>query len=96
MLLNLLVGFVSALATQTILISTVAGGGAFLEFGLLLVIGSCLMSKQPIENRDRYTPDGGHTTSWRMALIGRQMLIAALILFLYSVAVSLAAMYFVF
>ena len=94
--MNLLIGFVSTLVTQTVLMSTVAGGGAFLELGLLLVLGSCLMSRQPLDNKDRYTDDGNHTPSWRIALIGRQMLIAALFLFLFSVVVTIAAMIFMF
>jgi hypothetical protein len=96
MSLNLLIGFISTLLTQITLMSIVAQGSAFLEFGLLLVLGSCLMSRQPLDNKDRYNDDGSHTTSWRITLIGRQMLLAAVFLFLYFVAFSIAAIYFVF
>ncbi|MFW9957118.1 MAG: hypothetical protein ACFFCT_03515 [Candidatus Odinarchaeota archaeon] len=96
MSMNLLIGFVSTLVVQTTLMSIVAQGIAFLEFGLLLVMGSCLMSRQPIENKDRYNDDGSHTTSWRIALIGRQMLLAATFLFLYFLILSIISSYFAF
>ncbi|MGY5881159.1 MAG: hypothetical protein RTV31_12965 [Candidatus Thorarchaeota archaeon] len=91
MAVNLLVGFVTALITQTILISSVAGGGAFLEFGLLLITGACLMSRQPLEDKDRYTDDGSYSKVWKMALLGRKLLIAALVLFVYFIAFSFTA-----
>ena len=81
MAVNLLVGFVSS----------VAGGGAFLEFGLLLITGACLMSRQPLEDKDRYTDDGSYSKVWKMALLGRKLLIAALVLFVYFIAFSFTA-----
>ena len=71
MAVNLLVGFVTALITQTILISSVAGGGAILEFGLLLITGACLMSREPLEDKDSFTDDGSYSIVWNMALLGR-------------------------
>lgn len=91
MAVNLLVGFVTALITQTILISSVVSGGAFLEFGLLLITGACLMSRQPLEDKDRYTDDGSYSKAWKIALLGRKLLIAALVLFVYFIAFSFTA-----
>ncbi|TFH00161.1 hypothetical protein E4H12_00140 [Candidatus Thorarchaeota archaeon] len=93
MSVNLFIGFISLLILQTVLVSTIAGGGAFLEFGFLLIIGSCLMSRQPLENKDRYNEDGTLTKAWRFALFGQRLMFAALFLFLYFVAVSVAGTY---
>jgi len=91
MALNFAVGFAAATFAPPVLASTVAGGGAFLELGLLLIVGGCMMSRQPLENKGRYNEDGNVTTAWKMALIGRQMLLTALILFLYAAIVALAS-----
>jgi heme A synthase len=88
--LDLVVGFTTAVFAPPILTSTVAGGGAFLEVGLLLIIGGCMTARQPLENKNRYTEDGRVTSAWRIALIGRQMLLTALILFLFTVVVATA------
>lgn len=90
MALNLVIGFAAATFAPPVLASAVAGGGAFLEFGILLIFGSCLLSRQPLENKDRYSEDGSVTPSWRMALLGKQMILAALILFLFTAFVALA------
>jgi hypothetical protein len=96
MLLNLVVGFFAALIAPSVLASTVATGAAFLELGLLLIIGGCLMSRQPIQNKDRYTEDGSITRQWRIALIGKQMLATAAFLFLYSAILTTATVFSIF
>jgi len=93
MSIDLLISFIPLLILQTMLVSTIATGSAFLEFGLLLIIGSCLMSRQPLENKDRYNDDGSLTKTWRMALLGQRLLVAALFLLLYLIAVSIAGTY---
>ena len=51
------------------------------------------MSRQPLENKDRYNDDGTLTRAWRMALFGQRLLVAALFLLLYLIAVSIAGIY---
>jgi len=96
MALNLVVGFTAAIFAPPTLASTIAGGGAFLEIGLLLIVGGCMMARQPLENKDRYAEDGSVTNAWRIALIGKQMLITAFILFLFAAAVAFAGVLSIF
>ncbi len=90
MILNLVVGLAAAIFAPPTIASSVAGGGAFLEVGVLLIGGGCMMARQPLENKDRYTEDGNITTAWKIARIGRQMLLASVILFLYAALVAVA------
>ena len=92
--INLGLGFVVTVALQGLYMSIVANGGAFLEIAFLLIVGACLMSRQPLDDKKRYEADGTPTSSWRNALYGRQMLLAAMILFLYLMVLSLIG-YFV-
>ncbi len=51
-----------------------------LEFGIFLVLGGCLMARQPLRDEDRYDADGQPVLSWRWAIIGKKLLIASVFL----------------
>ena len=89
MAINLGIGFIVTVALQGLYMSIVANGGAFLEIALLLIVGACLMSRQPLDDTKRYEADGTPTSSWRLARYGRQMLLAAVIIILYMMVLSL-------
>jgi hypothetical protein len=90
MAFDLIIGFAASILFPPTIASTIAGGAAFLEVGVLLITGGCLMSRQPIQNKDRYAADGSISNAWRIALIGRQLLITALIVFLYTALLGVA------
>jgi len=54
------------------------------EFGIMLLLGACLMSRQPLDDDKRYDSDGNPTTSWRFALLGKKILIASIFLIAFS------------
>ncbi len=60
-----------------------------LEFGLMLIIGACLMSRQPIEEEKRYDEDGELISSWRMAMVGRMILGASVFVLVLAVLFAL-------
>jgi hypothetical protein len=55
-----------------------------LEFGIMLIAGACLMSRQPLEEKDRYDDEGNPIQSWKMALIGRRVLISSIFVILFA------------
>ena len=55
-----------------------------LEFGIMLIAGACLMSRQPLEEAERYDSEGNPVQSWKMALIGRRILISSIFVILFS------------
>lgn len=87
-LLDLVFGVAVSIIAQAPLVSYVAASGAFIEIGVALVVGGCLMARQPLDTEDRYTSDGTPTSGWRIALIGRRLLITAAILFPYAGFIS--------
>ncbi|MFW9808674.1 MAG: hypothetical protein ACFFE6_04745 [Candidatus Thorarchaeota archaeon] len=94
MTINLGIGLIATIILQELYMSMIASGGAFLEIAILLIVGACLMSRQPLHNKDRYNADGSASSAWRLTLYGRQMLFAAAILFLYLMVLGLVG-YFV-
>ena len=83
MCVDLAIGFVSTILFQVLLTAVTVGTWGFIELGVLLIVGGCLMSRQPLENSARYDKDGEPTTAWKMARIGRQLLFAAVFIFIY-------------
>lgn len=70
--------------TGPFLVFGVASNLLFLEFGGSLVLGGCLMARQPLENEKRYNEQGEAVASWRWALRGRLLLVMAVFLLLYA------------
>ena len=89
LLLDVVLGVAASIIVQAPLVSYVAASVAFIELGVLLVVGGCLMARQPLKTEDRYTSDGTPTSGWRIALIGRRFLIAAVFLFPYAGLITL-------
>ena len=54
------------------------------EFGVMLIVGSCLMSRQPLDNEKRFDAEGNPTRSWKYALLGKKILLAAVFLLAFS------------
>ena len=54
------------------------------EFGVMLILGACLMSRQPLDDEKRYDADGNPTKSWRFALLGKNILLASFFLLAFS------------
>ncbi len=54
------------------------------EFGVMLILGACLMSRQPLDDEKRFDTEGNPTRSWRFALVGKRILITSIILLAFS------------
>lgn len=96
MTINLAIGFAVTIVSEELYMSLIANGGAFIEIAVLLIVGGCLMSRQPLQDMGRLEEDGSYSSAWRIALYGRQMLLAAMILFLYLMILSLVGYLFPF
>ncbi|TFG12025.1 hypothetical protein EU537_10620 [Candidatus Thorarchaeota archaeon] len=55
-----------------------------LEFGIMLIVGALLMSRQPLDDTNRYDDEGHPVQSWRAALIGRTVLISSLFVLAFA------------
>jgi hypothetical protein len=93
MIINLFIGFLATLVYATLMTGSVSGGAAFLEIGFFLILGGCMMSRQPLKDEDRYDKEGNPTSTWRIALIGRQLLFASLFLFIYAALIAIISFY---
>jgi hypothetical protein len=56
-----------------------------LEFGMMLILGACLMSRQPLEVEKRYSKKGNPVRSWVWAMRGRKVLFASIFVLMYAI-----------
>jgi len=89
MTINIIIGFIATILSQSLQISMITGTLGFLELGVFLIIGGCLVSRQPLNDLARYKEDGEPTSTWKRTRLGRQLLFAAFVLFLYVGAISI-------
>ena len=54
------------------------------EFGGMLIIGACLMSRQPLEDKKRFDSEGNPNKSWKFAILGKKILLASVFLLAFS------------
>jgi hypothetical protein len=86
-----LLAFINAIIALTIHIFTVTSFDFFTaanfmipEFGILLILGACLMSRQPLDDEKRFDADGNPTKSWQYAIYGKKLLVAAIFLLAFT------------
>jgi len=82
--INIIVAMFIHLTTATNFDFFTAANFMIPEFGIMLILGACLMSRQPLEDEKRYDADGNPVQSWRAALLGRRILLASVFLLAFS------------
>jgi hypothetical protein len=82
--INLVIAMTIHLVTATAFDFFTASNLMIPEFGVMLILGSCLMGRQPLDDDKRYDPDGIPTKAWRYALFGRKTLLAAFFLLAFT------------
>jgi len=81
---DVLIGLLLFLFNNEVSVFYTAANFLILEFGALLILGGCLMSRQPLEDEKRYDESGQPVTTWKLALIGKKLLITSLFVVLFG------------
>ncbi|NWF95577.1 MAG: hypothetical protein HXY34_05505 [Candidatus Thorarchaeota archaeon] len=81
---DLLLALVVFLFDPTRNVYFIASDALFLEFGVMLVLGACFMSREPISEAARQKADGTPTTSWRLSQLGKKILYSTVFVFLFG------------
>ncbi len=92
--INLIVALVIHITTTTNFDFYTAANLMIPEFGVMLIVGSCLMSRQPIDDEKRHDADGNPTTTWKFALYGKKILLAAVFLLAFGGLLFLLGLFF--
>ncbi len=84
MFLILIIGFIGSVIVDLSVFRYAVEVLGFTLTGILLLVGACMFSRQPLEDSKRYDDEGNPTTSWRIALLGLSLMIASVFLFLWG------------
>jgi hypothetical protein len=87
---DLLFGLVVLLGLANASLFLVVSNALTIEFGAMLIIGGCLMARQPLMDEKRYDSSGKPTAAWRFALLGKQVLLSSIFLLLFALMFALA------
>ena len=86
-----LLAFINIIIALTIHISTstnfdwfTAANFMIPEFGVMLILGACLMSRQPLDDEKRYDEGGNPTKSWQYAIYGKKVFIVSVFLLAFT------------
>ena len=82
--LNIIIALVIHITTSTNFDFFTSANLMIPEFGVMLIIGACLMGRQPLDDEKRYDEDGNPTRSWKYAIIGKKILLASVFLLAFT------------
>ncbi|MHA1613523.1 MAG: hypothetical protein ACTSYJ_01685 [Candidatus Thorarchaeota archaeon] len=82
--INVIIALTIHIATSTNFDFFTAANLMIPEFGVMLIIGACLMGRQPLEDEKRYDEDGNPTKSWKYAIIGKKILLSSVFLLAFT------------
>jgi len=82
--LNIIIALAIHITTSTNFDFFTAANLMIPEFGVMLIIGACLMGRQPLDDEKRYDEDGNPTKSWQFAIIGKKILLASVFLLAFT------------
>ncbi|MDF1539892.1 MAG: hypothetical protein P1Q69_13420 [Candidatus Thorarchaeota archaeon] len=87
--IDISIGLLFFLLNNEISVFYTAANFMILEFGALLILGGCLMARQPLEDEKRYDDSGQPVTTWKYALIGKKLLITSLFVVLLGLLLGI-------
>jgi hypothetical protein len=82
--INFIIALIIHIATVTNFDFFTAANFMIPEFGVMLIVGACLMSRQPLEDSKRFDAEGNPTKSWKYAILGKKILLASVFLLAFS------------
>jgi hypothetical protein len=83
-MVNLLAAFMMFLLSTIVNTFVAASNLLFIEFAIMLMIGACLMFREPLDDTKKYDEEGNPVSSWRMAQTGKKILASSLFVALFS------------
>ncbi|MHA1906381.1 MAG: hypothetical protein ACW98Y_03725 [Candidatus Thorarchaeota archaeon] len=84
--IDLFVSLIFFFINPSILVLATAGSYLILEFGVMLILGACLMSRSPLDDDKRLDDSGNPVPAWKWALRGKMILLSSVFALLFGLA----------
>ena len=82
---DILIGFIAFFLIVGVLIFYVVSNLLIIEFAVMLILGSCLLARQPLNDENRFDENGNPTSAWRIALLGKRIMMSSLFVAMFAV-----------
>ncbi|UCE09247.1 MAG: hypothetical protein JSW61_09730 [Candidatus Thorarchaeota archaeon] len=81
---DLAVAFLYFLLSSGVNVYVVASNLLFLEFGVMLMVGACLITREPLDEEKKYDEEGAPVRSMLMAQSAKKVLASSVFVVLFS------------
>jgi len=93
-IIDLFIAMLLTIVDPTVSLFLTASAYLFLEFGVMLILGACFMSRQPLDVDKRFDKEGLPVRSWIWAIRGKKVLVASVFVLMFAFFISSLGMLF--
>ena len=93
-MIDVIIAMIITIADPNISLFMTASVYLILEFGVMLILGACFMSRQPLEDDKRFDKQGAPVRSWIWAMRGKKVLISSLFVLMFAICIGGLGMLF--
>ena len=83
-MIDVIVAMIITIADPTASLFLTASAYLILEFGVMLILGTCFMARQPLEVDKRYDEQGIPVRSWIWAMRGKKVIFASIFVLMFA------------
>ncbi len=81
---SIVIGFLGFLFNPSYNMLSTATAILFAVFAIMLIIGACMMAREPLDDEKKYDAEGNPVPAWKITLIGRKILLSGVFIFIFS------------
>ena len=93
-MIDVIIAMIFAIVDPTVSIFLTIPVYLILEFGVMLILGACLMVRQPLEDDKRFDKQGAPVRSWIWAMRGKRILTASVFVLIFAFCIGGLGMLF--
>ena len=87
-MIDVIIAMLIAIADPTVSLFSTTSIYLILEFGVMLILGACLMARQPLEDEKRFDNQGLPVRSWLWAMRGKKILVASIYVLMFAFCIG--------
>jgi hypothetical protein len=83
-MIDVIIAMIITIVDPTASLFLAVSGYLIFEFGLMLILGTCFMARQPLEVEKRFDEQGVPVRSWIWAMRGKKVLLASIFVLIFA------------
>ena len=87
-MIDLIIAMITTMTDPTVSLFFTVSAYLILEFGVMLILGTCFMARQPLEVEKRFDEYGSPVRSWIWAMRGKKVLFASIFVLIFAFCIG--------